>query len=38
MQDDKVIPLSEIKLNNKETNILEAGYKYNYPERNKQAN
>ena len=38
MQENEVIILTKIKLNNKETNILAASYKYNYPERNIQTN
>ena len=35
-QDSKVINPTKIKLNKKETNIVAAGYKYNYPERSIQ--
>ena len=34
--DSKVINLTKIQLNSNETNILAAGYKYDYPEKNNQ--
>ena len=36
IQDSKVINLTKIKLNNKETKILAVGYKYNYSDINTQ--